>query len=517
MGEDDRHGFDRRSVLKAAGAVGATVSLGGVTVATPGREPGPKEDEIVVGTNDGVSIKRARATIESTIPNDAAVVHENDVLDYAAVKLSDDSAGAMRTVIDQLERQPDVAYAERNETWHAFAEEPNDPRFSDQYAPQLVNAPTAWDTEMGSMDVTIAVIDTGADYTHPDISDRFGENKGYDFVDGDGDPAPVGGRMHGTHVSGCAAATTGNNEGVAGISNCHLISGRVLGPNGGSVTDIADGIQWAADQGADIINLSLGGGGGSETGRSAINYAYNNGTLPIAAAGNDGGPVSYPAAYQNCLAVSAIDESENLASFSNRGPEINVASPGVDVLSSVPDGGYDTASGTSMASPVAAGVAALGKSAHPDLSAQELWDKLEETAVDIGLPEDHQGSGRVDAANIVEGGGGECSGETETTTESGYLAWWNDREDYTYATTTDSPCGIDIELEGPGSFANYDLYVTYDGRTPTTGDYDDRSAGSGPDEAISGSLSGTTDVGVLVHAAEGWGNYDLTITEQGQS
>ncbi|MFC3956791.1 S8 family peptidase [Halovivax cerinus] len=518
MRENSDHRFDRRTILKAAGAAGATLGLGSVVSATPGREPGPKEDEVLVGTEDDVSIATVRSTVESTIPDDAAIVHENDVLEYVAVKLSDDSPSTMEPVIERLERQPGVAYAERNETWYAFSQ-PNDPRFGDQYAPQLVNAPDAWETTMGSMDVTIAVVDTGAQYDHEDLAARYRDDPGYDFADDDSDPYPPNpsNEQHGTHVSGCAAATIDNGTGTAGINNCTLINARVLSGNSGSLSDIADGIQWAADEGADIINLSLGGGGANETGRQAINYAYDSDTLPIAAAGNDGGPVSYPAAYENCMAVSAIDENENLASFSNRGPEINVASPGVDVLAPVPTDDYAEFSGTSMASPVAAGVAALGKAAHPDLSTQELWDKLEETAVDIGLPGDHQGSGRVDAATIVEGGSGGCSGETQTTTESGYLAWWNDREDYTYATTTASPCGIDLELEGPGDFANYDLYVTYDGRTPTPDDYDDRSAGSGPNEALSGSLSGATDVGVLVHAESGWGSYDLTITEQGQN
>ncbi|MFC3960224.1 S8 family serine peptidase [Halovivax cerinus] len=615
MSDNGSHNVGRRTVLEAAGAAGAFLGLGGVVSATPGREPGPKEDEILVGKSDTVGIASARATVESAIPSDASVVHENSTLGYVAVKVPDDGPSAMDSVIDRLERQPGIEYAERNETWHAFSQ-PNDPQFGSQYAPQLVNADTAWDTEMGSMDVTIAVVDQGVDYTHPDLQARFQGTEGYDFVDNDSDPAPVtNSENHGTHVGGCAAATTDNGDGTAGISNCRLISGRALGSGGsGSMSDIADAIQWAADQGADVVNMSLGGGGASQTGRQAINYAYENGTLPIAAAGNDyGSPVSYPAAYDNCVAVSAIDENENIANFSNYGPEINVASPGVDVLAPVPGGGYTTMSGTSMACPVASGVAALGKSAHPDLSVQELWDLLEETAVDIGLPSDQQGSGRVDAANIVEGGGGgdpeqpsasfsfspsdpeagetvsfdgsasqppeggrirgyqwdfgdgatgsgqtashsyreegeytveltvtgdngtsdtarqsvavggdggggQCGAETSSDSVSGYLSggWWgNGSESYTYTLDTANPCQATVTLSGP-TYSDFDLYLTLDGRTPTTYDYDEASYSSNSQEEITVDLSGDEELGLLVDAYSGSGNYTLSVDELGQ-
>ncbi|AGB15231.1 subtilisin-like serine protease [Halovivax ruber XH-70] len=615
MSGDGNHDIGRRSVLKAAGATGAFLGLGGVVSATPGREPGPKEDEILVGKSDTVGIASARTTVESAIPAEASVVHENDALGYMAVKVPEDGPSTQDSVIERLERQPGIEYAEPNYTVEAFLE-PNDPQFGSQYAPQQVRADQAWDTTMGSMDVTIAVVDQGVDYTHPDLADRFQGDEGYDFVDNDDDPAPVvNSENHGTHVGGCAAATTDNNEGTAGISNCRLISGRALGSGGsGSMADIADAIQWAADQGADIVNLSLGGGGASDTGRNAIDYAYNNGTLPIAAAGNDyGSPVSYPAAYDNCVAVSAVDQNEQIANFSNYGPNVNVAAPGVDVLAPVPGGGYEGLSGTSMACPVASGVAALGKSAHPDDSVQDLWDRLESTAVDIGLPTDQQGSGRVDAANIVEGGGGgdpgsptasfgfspsdpevdetvafdasgstppdggsitsyewdlgdgatkngetidhrfgaegdysvqltvtagngetdtstqtvaiggdggggQCGAETSSDSVSGYLSggWWgNGSDNYTYSLDTANPCQATVTLSGPYS-ADFDLYLTYDGRTPTTYDYDEVSYSPDSQEEITVDLSGDEELGLLVDAYSGSGSYTLTVDELGQ-
>ncbi|SER36821.1 S8 family serine peptidase [Natrinema salaciae] len=401
---------DRRDVLRSLGAIGSITALGGLTAAQPGRDPGPKPNELLVSTAPTTSTASVRRTVTTQLPADASVVHRNDTLGYFAVEVPDDaSTRAGSNVVRSLERTDGVAFVEENGTYYAFDEvdtdrrTPDDPDFSQQYAPQQVNAPDAWETTLGSADVTIAVVDTGTDYDHPDLRDQFGSNPGTDPA-GDTDDPAARGAEHGTHVSGIASATTDNGDGVAGISNSHLYSVRVLGDGGGSWSDIADGIQWAVDNGADIINLSLGAPQRSGVVERAINYAYDNGTLPIAAAGN-GGPctdcVSYPAAYSNCVAVSALDSSENLARFSNTGPEIDVAAPGVDVLSTVPNGGYESLSGTSMASPVVAGVAALGLAATPEWGPSELRSALEESAVDVGLPANEQGAGRVDAANLV--------------------------------------------------------------------------------------------------------------------
>ncbi|WP_247728992.1 hypothetical protein [Halovivax limisalsi] len=127
------------------------------------------------------------------------------------------------------------------------------------------------------------------------------------------------------------------------------------------------------------------------------------------------------------------------------------------------------------------------------------------------------GTGARSSRSTTDEAGGECGDETETTTETGFLSWWNEGDVYTYSTTTSEPCGIEIELDGPGEFANVDLYVTYDGREPTTGDYDDRSTGPSDDEVIESDLDGQTDVGILVHDAQGWGEYTLTVTETGES
>ncbi|WP_252698870.1 S8 family serine peptidase [Natronosalvus vescus] len=614
MSDNDNYGFDRRSVLKGASALGAFFGLGGVVTATPGRNPGPKEDEIVVGL--GVSVADAEATLTPALPEQAEIVHRNETLGYVAVKLPEQaSAQARENVKNRVEAVQGVEYAEDNATYEALLV-PNDPMYGQQYAPQQVGCEEAWDTTLGDPGVTISIIDQGIQYDHPNLAENMDgsvSNYGYDFVDNNGDPYPVTqSENHGTHVGGIAAAGTNNGEGHAGISNCSMLSARALNSQGGgSLTDIADAIQWSGDQGADIINMSLGGGGFNNTMNNACEYAYSQGSLLIAAAGNDSGSVNYPAAYDSVMAVSAIDENENLANFSSRGPEIELAAPGVDVLSTVNWDDYQALSGTSMASPVAAGVAALAKSAHPSMSNDQLRSHLQETAVDIGLPGDHQGAGRVDAANAVSDGGGDppesptavidvsdtnpdvgdaveldgtgssspngsiteyywnaepggsatgstvtlqrdeevdvtvsltitdedgqtdtdsvtvsfggdgggqCGAEVNTASAEGYLSggWYGNPSDtYSYALQTSDPCHGTVTLDGP-SDATFDLYLTLDGRTPTTTDYDERSYNWGADEEISVDLDGDESFGILVDRWDGEGSYTLTVEELGK-
>jgi len=416
MADDHTGPWGRREFLQATGAAGALAAFGGVTVANPGRDAGSREDELLVGVSASTSMSTAQARVQEAMPDEAEVAHRNDTLGYMAVKLPDQaSAQANSSVAKAMENKPGVKYVEENTTHEAFST-PDDSLFDQQYAPQQVRAPEAWDTTEGSSDVTIAVVDQGVKYDHPDLEAQFGSDTGKDFVDSDQDPMPddMSNEYHGTHVAGIASATTNNGTGVAGMSDSTIISGRALSEEGsGSTSDIADAVQWAADQGADIINMSLGGGGYTDTMKNAVSYAVNNGALPICANGNDGSSsVSYPAAYEECIGVSAVDENEDLASFSNYGPKTDVAAPGVDILScwteykSTYGGKYNKISGTSMACPATSGVAALGLAANPGWSVSELRSNLKETAVDIGLSSDKQGSGRVDAANIVGSGGG---------------------------------------------------------------------------------------------------------------
>ncbi|WP_049910067.1 S8 family peptidase [Natrinema gari] len=553
MSGDNNQHMDRRSLLQTVGAFGALVGLGGITSATPGREPGPKKDELIVGVDPDVS--NIEAAVEPKIPSNANIVHTNETLGYAAVEIADQASiqakeSVKRSVLDADE----VTYSEDNVTYEAIEAEPqelesdgetasplytpNDPDFGSQYAPQQVNAPEAWNTTLGDPEVTISIVDQGVQYDHPDLAENMDNsvsNGGSDFVDDNGDPYPAdASENHGTHVAGIAAGGTDNGTGHAGISNCSLLSARALGGGGsGSLSDIADAVQWSADQGADIINMSLGGGGATQLMREACEYAASQGTLVVAAAGNDyGSSVSYPAAYDTVLAVSSLDQGETLSDFSNVGPEIELAAPGGNVLSSVPWGDYETLSGTSMASPVVAGVAGLTLSAWPNLSNDQLRDHLKQTAVDVGLSANEQGSGRVDAGNAVttEPGTspdpdpdpdpepGKCGDEVNTASEEGELSggWGgNPNDTYTYQLQTADPCSATVSLEGPAD-ADFDLYMTLDGRTPSMYDYDERSTGQGASETIELDLTGDEELGVLVTRYSGSGSYSMTIDERGR-
>jgi len=525
MADDGIQHHGRRTFLKATGAAGAAAAVSGITAATPGRNPGPKEDEVLVGVSAGNDLRKS---VEQHVPGNAEVVHQNDTLRYVAVKFSGNDR-ARENFKDAIAKKDGIKYAEDNAT-HAALATPNDPKFDQQYAPQQVESDSAWDTTFGDSSVTIAVVDTGAQYDHPDLEGNFESDPGYDFVDNDSDPYPdaPSDEYHATHVSGCAAAVVDNGTGVAGQGNSSLINGRALDENGsGSTGDIADAVEWAADQGADVINMSLGGGGYTDTMKNAVSYATDNGALVIAAAGNDGTQgVSYPAAYSECVAVSAVDDSENLASFIQYGDDVELCAPGVDVLSTTTEarGSYEKLSGTSMACPVTSGVAGLTL-AQWDLANNELRSHLKNTAEDIGLTSDEQGSGQVDAYAAVttdpsgddggDGGDGGHGGDGSTTSSaSGTLDGYWDYDDYSYGWNYSAPSQVVVELDGP-SDADFDLYIntgTTEAATPSDYDYASYTADSQESITID-NPDDSTDMQIDVDSYSGSGDYTLTVIE----
>lgn len=534
MAEDGTPHMKRRRFLQATSALGLVGAFSGVASATPGRNPGPKEDEILVGiANDGDKIgKRARKIkrkLKKKYDIEVELRHSNEKLRYVALTMPRElTEKEFSKVEKRLKKFDRVKYVERNMTLQTMLA-PNDPQYGSQYAPQQVNADAAWDTTLGSSSVTVAVVDTGAQYDHPDLQGNFASNPGYDFVDNDSDPYPdaPADEYHGTHVAGIAGGATDNGTGTSGISNSTLINGRALDETGrGSTADIADAVEWAADQGADVINLSLGGGGYTSTMKNAVTYATNQGALVVAAAGNNGtGSVGYPAAYDECLAVSSLDPDESLASYSQYGSDIELAAPGTNVLATLPTDDYGELSGTSMATPVVAGVAGLAL-AQWDLNNTELRDHLKATAVDVGLSSNEQGSGRVDAANAVStqpgsGGGGDGgdgggggTGDSTTATASGSLSSSYDYDDYSYNWNYNSPSTVVVELDGP-STADFDLYVntgTTANAAPSNYDYASTSTNSQESITID-NPDDSTALQVDVDSYSGGGSYDLTITE----
>ncbi|MBM3157243.1 MAG: peptidase S8 [Chloroflexi bacterium] len=235
---------------------------------------------------------------------------------------------------------------------------PNDYNLNLQWALNKVQAFQAWDVTQGNRNIRIAILDTGIDLGHRDLSGKIVSSVNFTGSA----TAAANGQSHGTHVAGIAAAETDNGIGIAGIGhNCSIMNVKVLGDDGyGYYSWIAKGIIWAADNGANVISMSLGGSIASTTLESAINYAWSKGAVVVAAAGNNGSTTPfYPAYYANCMAIGASDSSDNMTSWSNHGSWVDVAAPGLSIYSTMPGGQYAYKSGTSMATSHVAGLAGL--------------------------------------------------------------------------------------------------------------------------------------------------------------
>jgi subtilisin family serine protease len=267
---------------------------------------------------------------------------------------------------------------------------------------QRVHAPAAWPQTQGA-GVKIAVIDTGIDYTHPALQGKV--DGGYsaltktenpkDYMDDNG---------HGTHVSGTAAGS--HIKGLVGAApQARLYAVKVLDSDGsGNLSDVIDGIVWAAKNGMQVANLSLGAPTDSAAMHEAVQYATGMGVVIVAAAGNSGGAVGFPGAYPEVVTVSASDADDKLAGFSSRGPEVKFIAPGVDVISARLGGGFVSFSGTSMATPHVAGLAALAVAqgwvglGGPD----GVLAQLKKAASPLpGLTAEQQGSGLIDAGKLT--------------------------------------------------------------------------------------------------------------------
>lgn len=263
----------------------------------------------------------------------------------------------------------------------AFDIPPNDPDYDRQWALAHIQAETAWE-QMGELnDITVAVIDTGVCMSHEDLVGRVLDN-GYDFVEDDDDPEDVFG--HGCSVAGIIAANIDNGIGIAGFApNSSILPVRVLGPGGsGSMADVAAGIVYAADNGADIINLSLGSMVGSQVTEDAVNHAVGKGATVIASAGNSGAALpGFPGRYENVVAVGAIDPNGERSSFSNKGGDI--WAPGRDIHTIYLDNAYKALNGTSFSAPYVAAMAAVleGMGAELHLDGGDMtWTCMREGA-----------------------------------------------------------------------------------------------------------------------------------------
>ena len=304
-------------------------------------------------------------------------------------------------ILEKYRSDPSVEYAEPNYIRHASVTT-NDTYYNLQWGIVKIKADEAWDIDKGDTSIIVAVLDTGVDSNHPDLQAKL--YSGYDFVNNDPDSDDDNG--HGTHVAGIIGAITNNTEGVAGTSwYCRIMPVKVLDSAGsGNDGDIASGLLYASVNGVKIINMSFGAVGTSSTLNNALSTAYDRGCVLIAAAGNDGVSVEfYPAAYEKCIAVSATDSNDLKASFSNYGSWIDVAAPGVNILSTLPGNNYGYESGTSMAVPFVSGVAALVFARYPNSSNSEVELRLKLGTDDIGpIGKDiYFGYGRINALKAI--------------------------------------------------------------------------------------------------------------------
>ena len=328
------------------------------------------EGEILLDLRDDVS-----ADDEASLAREYGItLRPNSAYSEATDKLEvvDVAPAQVSSLIARLQNDPRVAHAERM----AIVREsfvPDDPLYREQWHLSRVGVESAWETACGT-GVTVAVIDTGVACfdTGPfskgtDLHGTRCEG-GYNFIHDTAEAFDDEG--HGTHVAGTIAQTTNNAHGVAGLAYCaRIMPIKVLSEYGwGTVADVAEGIRFAADHGAQVINLSLGSPWGDDVEKEAIEYAASKGVIIVAAAGNEGeeNSVGFPASYDQVIAVSATDSNDELAWFSSRGPEVDLAAPGVKVTQqTICDGGQNQCeifaeyNGTSMASPHVAGAAAL--------------------------------------------------------------------------------------------------------------------------------------------------------------
>ena len=343
--------------------------------------------ELLVSYEPGASrqrvdevVERSRGRVEEEIP-----VADAQLLSFPAIK--QEQSGRVREeklwkTKEALKKRPGVAHVDYNYL-RLPAYEPTDPRFQPetQWGLFRIEAPAAWNQTLGN-GVRVAVVDSGIDADHPDLASKIAIQK--DLVNNDG-VAEDDAHGHGTHVAGTIGAATNNGRGAAAVCpGCNLLVAKTGDvDNGFSDADIAQGIYWSVNNRARVINISLAGEEYSWALKHAVDYAWEHRVVVVAAAGNARtSKPSYPAAYGHAISVVATNRSDGKARFSNYGSTVDVAAPGVGIMSTVPGGGYYWKSGTSMASPHVAALAGL--LASQDRSAPEIRGRIQDTATDLG-------------------------------------------------------------------------------------------------------------------------------------
>lgn len=388
-------------------------------------------DQILVKFRPFLSAALRRVTLNAYRSKPITVISK---LDIYQIKIPEFSS--VEEMVYLMSMNPFIAYAEPNYIAR-IAVTPNDPYFNVQYglsntgqrignvpgSPQGkesadIHATSAWEEVTGREDVIIGIVDTGIDFDHPELRNKF-VSRGKDFVNNDDDATDDNG--HGTHVASIAAADTDNGIGMAGVAwKCKILPAKAIAKNGvGFYSWIIQAVEWLADNGAHVINFSIGGDASSLALEDAVKYAFNKGVFLAAAAGNDSPSVLYPAAYEEyCLAVAATDYNDERPGWSNTGEEIDVAAPGERIFGCVPTwywsvlyGDFDAdpygyGYGTSAAVPYVTGLAALIRSLKPNLKPKDIMNIIRYSADDINhnlYPGKDQfiGYGRINAEKAL--------------------------------------------------------------------------------------------------------------------
>ena len=312
-------------------------------------------------------------------------------------------------IIEKLKAQGSYEYVEKVPARFIIGT-PNDVSFPSQWSLLKINAPLAWEVNGGGANVTVAVVDNAVQTTHIDLASNMVAGKDMSS-ELDTDPNPPNDSFnHGTHVAGIVSAVTNNMEGIASASNNKVkIMPIKATPDDGNPNGIYygfEGIVWAVDNGAKIISLSWGGGGYSQAEQDVINYAYINGVMVVAAAGNENSEdLHYPSAYNHVLSVASLDQTDSRSSFSSYGSTIDISAPGRGILSTLPTNVYGSFSGTSMATPLVASCLGYIWSCFPSLTLAGLEALIKNTADDISpqnpILNGKLGAGRINLLNAV--------------------------------------------------------------------------------------------------------------------
>ena len=313
---------------------------------------------------------------------------------------SADGGPDVASTLAAVRARPDVVAADVDVPTRALG---GDPYRSQQWALDMLAASKTWNVSTGT-GVTVAVLDSGVQAAHPDLTGAVAA--GADFS-GEGGDGRTDARGHGTHVAGIVAAARGNGIGTAGFSSdARILPVQVIASNGvGMLSWAAQGIIWATDQGADVINMSFGSSSGHSVLDAAVDYAHRRGVTLVAASGNDGGARAlWPAAHPDVISVGATTSSDQVASFSNRDPNLDLVAPGASITSTCVVSTWCRMTGTSMAAPYASAAVAAVQAARPDLGPDGIRSLLRQTAVDLGSRghDAASGYGRINVLAALE-------------------------------------------------------------------------------------------------------------------